>query len=148
MRCIFWANRKAPKRNFNAETDYDAGQPTKQMRLQQEYLDQGKFPLCSLYAIATATSHAINAKYGMCMEPQRLADPMLDVGKPSKSAWPKELGDSLGIFNMKTHKRLIGMDVEFKRLVRDNETHQRMCGLQMHHHGRGAKAGLEFWIGN
>lgn len=70
--------------------------------LAPEMLDQGSFGLCSAYAVATAVSQGLGAKYGICIEAGRLLDRWFDKGLPANAQWPHQYAKDLGTFSLKT----------------------------------------------
>ena len=76
----------------------------KRMRLANrtgnEMMRQGGWGLCTSYASATITSHAMIAKYGLWFEPQILLDIWLQTSPLPLAAWPKQLVRRFGEFRL------------------------------------------------
>lgn len=88
-------------------------------------LSQGDFGLCTPYAVATATSHALSGKYMLCVEAGRLAERWFDMDLPRKSAWPDDFAHALGSFRVKMQAAFLNISLQLVR-YEDYETAARV----------------------
>ena len=97
------AHAEAVPEHARAPPDVDSPPKRQQLliALPQETLSQGRFGLCSAYAVATATSHSLGAKYSLCIGASRLVDRWIDH-LPHKAMWPHDFANSLHSWSLKT----------------------------------------------
>ena len=70
--------------------------PSKHQRM--SVLDQGKFGLCSEFALATCAAHSLQCKYGLFLSDETLLDKWHNNSIPPKAMWPDECAGFIGEF--------------------------------------------------
>lgn len=72
-------------------------------------MNQGRFGLCSQFALATCAAHAIQAKYGFFVSDKSLLDVWHNRAIPPKKMWPAECVAFIGDFRFRCAKAFHGL---------------------------------------
>ena len=102
---------KVPTRTENDVTQ--AEQPHSDIVLRfygsGEMLYQGRFGLCSAYAVAVGMAGAIQCRYGLWVEGSKIIDRMIDDRIPTKGQWPHDLIDATVTVRVMTSCTILGL---------------------------------------
>ena len=100
-------------------------EPTSKKRLYSETANQGRFGLCSQYALAVAVSHALQGRYRMNEEPQRLLD-IWQNRRLGDAAWPDDAAKLIGVFALKQESAFYRVSIQTSTLNNFNEAASRI----------------------